>query len=165
MATLESHLVEDPHAKHETKGAYFKLVHDVAFCDRLLVDLGADPATGLIVNGHVPVKLEKGEEPLKRSGKAVTIDGAFSEAYGDKGFTLILEAGRTAIAEHHHFESVDDAVKAGADIVPRVRDLRTHDELRRVGDTEAGAAIRREIGALQALVQAFEDNRLIASEV
>jgi len=165
MATLESHLVEDPHAKHETKGAYFKLVHEVAFCDRLLVDLGADPATGLIVNGHVPVKLEKGEEPLKRSGKAVTIDGAFSEAYGDKGFTLILEAGRTAIAEHHHFESVDDAVKAGADIVPRVRDLRTWPEPRRVGDTEAGAAIRREIGALQALVQAFEDNRLNESEV
>jgi fructose-1,6-bisphosphatase-3 len=165
MATLEIHLVEDPHAKHETKGPYFTLVHDVAFCDRLLVDLGADPLTGLIVNGHVPVKVEKGEEPLKRSGKAVTIDGAFSEAYGDKGFTLILEATRTAIAEHHHFESVDDAVKAGADIVPRVRDLRSSSEPRRVGDTEAGAAIRREIGALQALVQAFEDNRLAEREV
>jgi fructose-1,6-bisphosphatase-3 len=165
MATIESHLIEDPHAKHETKGAWFRLVHDVAFCDRILVDFGADPATGLIVNGHVPVKLEKGEEPLKRSGKAVTIDGAFSEAYGDKGFTLILEAGRTAIAEHHHFESVDDAVKAGADIVPRVRDLRTWAEPRRVGDTEAGAAIRREIAALQALVQAYEDNRLNEHDV
>lgn len=161
MATIESHLVEDSHARHETKGAYFKLVHEVAFCDRLITDLGGDPATGLIVNGHVPVRLEQGEEPVKKSGKAVTIDGAFSESYGDKGFTLILEAGRTALAEHHHFESVDDAVKAGADIVPRVRDLRTFAELRRVGDTEAGAAIRREVAALNALVQAFEDNRLI----
>ena len=161
MSTIESHLVDDAHAKHETKGAYFKLVHEVAFCDRLIKDLGGDPATGLIVNGHVPVKLEKGEEPVKKSGKAVTIDGAFSEAYGDKGFTLILEAGRTALAEHHHFESVDDAVKSGADIVPTVRDLRTFAEPRRVGDTEAGAAIRREVGALIALVQAFEDNRLM----
>ncbi len=164
MATIESHLVEDPHAKHETKGAYFKLVHDVAFCDRLITALGGDPAEGLIVNGHVPVKLEKGEEPLKKSGKAVTIDGAFSEAYGDKGFTLILEAQRTAVAEHHHFESVDDAVRAGADIVPRVKDLRQHLVPRAVGDTEAGDAIRREIKALTALVEAFEDNRLTELE-
>jgi hypothetical protein len=45
--------------------------------------------------------------------------------------------------------------------VPIVRDLRTFAETRRVGDTEAGAAIRREVGALIALVQAFEDNRLM----
>ena len=160
MSTIESHLIDDDSVKHETKGAYFKLVHDVAFCDRLISDFGGDPATGLIVNGHVPVKLEKGEEPLKKSGKAVTIDGAFSEAYGDKGFTLILEARRTAIAEHHHFESVDDAVKAGADIVPKVKDLRTWSSPRLVGDTEAGAAIRREVQALTALVSAFEDNLL-----
>ena len=45
---------------------------------------------GLIVNGHVPVKVEKGEDPVKDGGNAVTIDGAFSEAYGDRGYTLIL---------------------------------------------------------------------------
>lgn len=162
MATIESHLVADEHARHETKGAYFKLVHDVAFCDRLLTMFGVDPSTGLIVNGHMPVKVEKGEEPLKRSGKAVTIDGAFSEAYGDKGFTLIVDANRTAIAEHHHFESVDDAVKAGGDIVPVVKDLRRWASPRLVGDTEAGDAIRRELKALAALVEAFDDNRLIA---
>jgi fructose-1,6-bisphosphatase-3 len=160
MATFESHFVADEHAKHETKNAYFKLVHDAAFCDRVFADFDVDAAVGLIVNGHVPVKLEQGETPLKKSGKAITIDGAFSEAYGDKGFTLILEASRTALAEHHHFESVDDAVKAGADIVPNVTDLRTYKSPRLVEQTEAGARIVREIEALQALVQAFEDNRI-----
>ncbi len=171
MATFESHfagarhpqtgeLVADDHAKHETKGAYFALAHDPAFCRRVFSELGADPRIGFIVNGHVPVKLEKGETPLKKSGMAITIDGAFSEAYGDKGFTLILEAGRTALAEHHHFESVDDAVKAGADIVPRVSDLRVYDNTRLVGESEAGDAIRREIEALEALVRAFDENRI-----
>lgn len=163
MATFESHFVADEHAKHETKGAYFKLAHDESFCRRVFAELGADPKTGFIVNGHVPVKLEKGETPLKKSGMAVTIDGAFSEAYGDKGFTLILEAGRTALAEHHHFESVDDAVKAGGDIVPTVTDLRSFPNARRVGETEAGAAIRREIEALNALLVAFDDNRIAES--
>ena len=158
MATIESQLVNDAHAKHETKNAYFKLVNDVDFCDRLLRDFGVDPAVGLIVNGHVPVRLENGETPLKKSGKAVSIDGAFSEAYGDKGFTLILEANRIAIAEHHHFESVAKAVDSGADIVPVVTNLRTWPLPRSVGDTEAGAAIRREVAALAALVTAFEDN-------
>jgi fructose-1,6-bisphosphatase-3 len=160
MATFESHFVADEHAKHETKNPYFKLVHDAAFCDRVFAELGGDPNVGFLVNGHVPVKLEKGETPLKKSGKAITIDGAFSEAYGDKGFTLILEASRTALAEHHHFESVDEAVKAGADIVPKVTDLRVHPQPRLVGQTDAGQAIRREIDALEALVRAFEDNRL-----
>ena len=34
-----------------------------------------------------------------------------------------LEAGRIALAQHHHFESVDEAVAAGADIIPTVTDL------------------------------------------
>lgn len=161
MATFEGHFVADESARHETKNPYFRRVHDAAFCDRVLADFDVDPALGLIVNGHVPVKLEQGEEPLKRSGKAITIDGAFSEAYGDRGFTLILEASRTALAEHHHFASVDDAVRAGADIVPKVTDLRTYASPRLVGQTEAGARIRREIEALLALVQAYEDNRLV----
>jgi fructose-1,6-bisphosphatase-3 len=38
----------------------------------------------MVVNGHVPVKWEEGESPVKKGGKAVIIDGAFSEAYGDK---------------------------------------------------------------------------------
>ncbi|HEY1098421.1 MAG TPA: fructose-bisphosphatase class III [Myxococcota bacterium] len=165
MATIESQLVDDAHAKHETKNAYFKLQHDVAFCDRVLTSFGVDPAVGLIVNGHVPVKLENGETALKKSGKAVTIDGAFSEAYGDKGFTLILEARRIALAEHHHFDSVDSTVDRGSDIVPVVTDLRTWSSPRRVGDTEAGSAIRREVEALSALVAAFDDNVVVEADV
>jgi fructose-1,6-bisphosphatase-3 len=174
MATFESHfcgakhpetgkLVADEHAKHETKGAYFKLVHDPAFCRRVFAELGGNPDVGYIVNGHVPVKLEKGETPLKKSGMAVTIDGAFSEAYGDKGFTLILEAGRTALAEHHHFESVDDAVAGGSDIVPKVENLRVFPAVRVVGETEAGAAIRKEMEALHALLRAFDENQIAES--
>jgi fructose-1,6-bisphosphatase-3 len=160
MATFESYFVADEEAKKENKNAYFKLVHDAGFCARIFVELGADPNVGFIVNGHVPVKVEKGEEPLKKSGRAVTIDGAFSEAYGDRGYTLILDANRTALAEHHHFESVTAAVASGADIVPKVVDLRRFDPPRTVGDTEKGEEIRREIDALNALIRAYEENRM-----
>ena len=71
----------------------FTLIHEPWFCEKCSTEFGVDPERGLIVNGHVPVKIEEGESPLKRSGKAITIDGAFSEAYGDHGYTLVLEAG------------------------------------------------------------------------
>jgi len=75
MATFETYFVADKATHKETKNPYFELIHDKAFCKRIATELGG---TGdvLIVNGHVPVKLEAGESPLKRSGMAVTIDGA-----------------------------------------------------------------------------------------
>src|SRR5262249_36731935 len=127
MATLETYLVADKSTHEETKNPYFKLIHERAFCARVMEAFGVDASRGLIVNGHVPVKLEKGESPLKKSGLAVTIDGAFSEAYGDRGYTLVLDADRTYLAQHHHFESVEDAVLRGADIIPAVTDIETYD--------------------------------------
>ena len=74
IATLERDFIADKHAHEETKNPYFTLIHEEGFCDRVLHEFHACPARGLIVNGHVPVKIEKGESPLKRSGKAITID-------------------------------------------------------------------------------------------
>jgi fructose-1,6-bisphosphatase-3 len=160
ITTLERDLVADPATHHETKNPYFKLIHEAAFCERVLAEFGCDAARGLIVNGHVPVKIDKGEDPLKRSGKAITIDGAFSEAYGDHGFTLVLEADRTFLGKHHHFESVEAAVRDGVDIIPAITVVREWERPRRVGDTERGAEIRAEIALLERLVAAYRTNAL-----
>lgn len=160
IATLEIDLVADKTTHAETKNPYFQLIHEVDFCEKILREFGVDPARGLIVNGHVPVKIEAGEDPVKRSGKAITIDGAFSAAYGDHGYTLVLEPDRTFLAEHHHFESVEAAVRDGVDIVPRVRTVREWSPPRRVADTEGGDAIAARIDRLEELVTAYGDNRL-----
>jgi fructose-1,6-bisphosphatase-3 len=108
----------------------------------------------------VPVKLEKGESPMKDSGKAITIDGAFSEAYGDHGFTLVLNADRTFLALHHHFDSVEAAVEDGVDIIPTTTVVKEYAQPRRVGDTERGAEIRAEIDLLGQLVDAYRRNEI-----
>ncbi|MBX7219033.1 MAG: fructose-1,6-bisphosphatase [Blastocatellia bacterium] len=156
MATFEGYFVADKQTRHETKNPYFKLIHEKDFCDRICREFGIE-TDGLIVNGHVPVKVEKGEEPVKRSGAAVTIDGAFSEAYGDRGYTLILAPERIALAEHHHFESISEAIHAGADIIPQVTNIRTYEQPRTVGDTQEGEEIRKRIYALERLALAYED--------
>jgi fructose-1,6-bisphosphatase-3 len=163
ITTLERDLIADKATHHETKNPYFKLIHDRAFCERVLAEFGCDPKRGLIVNGHVPVKLDAGESPVKRGGNAITIDGAFSPAYGDHGFTLVLESERTFLARHHHFESVEVAVRDGVDIIPTISTIREWDRPRLVGDTEEGAAIRAEIALLEQLVDAYRHHRLRAS--
>src|SRR5204862_2499970 len=104
-------------------------------------------------NGHVPVRLDQGEQPVKKSGRAITIDGAFAAAYGDKGFSLVLDAERMYLAQHHH-------VTPGADIIPTVSDVVVYDRPRTVGDTERGDELRSEIAALEDLVRAFETNAI-----
>lgn len=153
-------LIEDKATHHESKNTYFQLIHEKDFCEKILAEFGVNPELGLIVNGHVPVKVEKGENPLKRSGKAITIDGAFSEAYGDHGFTLVMEADQTYLAEHYHFESVEAALRDGVDIIPKTTAIRKWDRPRRVADTERGLAIRAEIELLERLIEAYRQNAL-----
>jgi fructose-1,6-bisphosphatase-3 len=163
MATFETYFVEDKATQEEVKNPYFKLIHDAGFCARVLRELGVTE-DGFLINGHVPVKLEQGEQPIKKSHHAITIDGAFAAAYGDKGFSLVLDANRMYLAQHHHFESADAAVKRGDDIVPTVADVEAYPRPRTVGDTEKGSELRAEITALEELVQAFETNQIRGGE-
>lgn len=160
ITTFERDFIQEKSSHRETKDPYFALIHEVDFCNKVLSEFGMATDGGLIVNGHVPVKVETGESPLKRSGKAITIDGAFSEAYGDYGYTLVLEPNRIVLAEHHHFESVDAALRDGIDIVPTVQEIRTFDSPRRLSDTERGQRIGYRLEMLERLIEAYQTNRL-----
>ncbi len=160
IASFERDFISDKQSHRETKDPYFSLIHHKPYCGKILAEFGVDSQQGLIVNGHVPVKVEKGESPVKRSGKAITIDGAFSEAYGDRGYTLVLEPTRIVLAEHHHFESVEAAMRDGVDIVPRVQEIRVFEQPRCTRDTERGQRIRYRIEMLERLINAYQTNRL-----
>ena len=155
MATFEGYFLADKATHKETKNPYFHRIHEAPFCREIAAEFGVTKEEPLIVNGHVPVKLEAGESPLKRSGLAVTIDGAFSAAYGDKGYTLVVDAERTYLAQHHAFASVQQAVEGGADIIPTIQELRRREAPRVLADTTRGEEIRAEIGALQDLIGAY----------
>ncbi len=158
ITTFERDLVADTATHHETKNPYFNLIHEAWFCEKVLAEFEVNPEVGLIVNGHVPVKVEKGESPLKRCGKAITIDGAFSEAYGDHGYTLVIGASGTLLARHHHFESVEAAISKGGDIVPTVTMVREWPVAKHVADSLQGQELRRTIGYLESLIKAYRAN-------
>lgn len=163
IATFESSFVADKETHKEHKNPYFELMHDSEFVKKIgkLFGVGEDV---LIVNGHVPVKIEKGEQPLKKGGNAITIDGAFSEAYGDRGYTLILRPQGIDLAEHAPFEGVNKVLDAGADIVPKISAIRQYSAPRTIGESSGGARIRRTIEDLEALVGAFQEGLIEESE-
>ncbi|HLP83321.1 MAG TPA: fructose-bisphosphatase class III [Phycisphaerales bacterium] len=156
LTTFESHFVADKAAHKEPKNAYFDLMHDAEFIKKIgrMFDLGDDV---LVVNGHVPVKAEKGEQPVKKGGNAITIDGAFSEAYGDRGYTLVLKPDRIDLAEHKPFPGVAAVLSAGSDIVPDMTTIRRYEKPRMLRDTDEGHALSRQADDLDALVHAYEE--------
>jgi fructose-1,6-bisphosphatase-3 len=156
LATFESSFIADKEAQKEHKNPYFELINDRDFVENLGRMFGVKTGV-LVVNGHVPVKVEKGEKPVKKGGNAITIDGAFSEAYGDRGYTLVLHPDRIDLAEHSPFEGVEAAVLHGADILPKVTTIRTYPHARTLGETDRGREVKRSIDDLEALVRGFQE--------
>lgn len=160
MATYESYFIDDKALHKEPGNAYFKLIHDARFCRSVLREFGVDAERGMIVNGHVPVKLDKGEDPVRGGGYAINIDGAFARAYGGRGMTLVLERNRTWLATHGEFTHLDDYLCGRGDMIPEIRELKTFVSSRRVSDTEQGEEIRRRIVMLERLLLAYQENLL-----
>jgi fructose-1,6-bisphosphatase-3 len=156
IATFETYFVADKAAHKEHKNAYFDLMHDAEFIKSIGRQFGMGDDV-LVVNGHVPVKIEKGEQPVKRGGNAITIDGAFSEAYGDRGFTLVLKPQAIELAEHAPFKGVEAVITQDADIVPRMTTVKSYPKARTIGDTRGGRKLRRRVELLDELVRAYQE--------
>lgn len=62
-----------------------------------------------IINGHVPVRSNQGENPIKANGKMLVIDGGFSRPYhletGIAGYTLVYHSRGFQLVQHEPFES------------------------------------------------------------
>ncbi|MGQ1908266.1 fructose-1,6-bisphosphatase [Marinifilum sp. RC60d5] len=159
MATFERYFLDDKDAQREESNMYYKLRDDKDACARILKEFGLDPEVSHIINGHVPVKVAKGESPVKAEGKLFVIDGGMSKPYqkvtGIAGYTLIYDSYSLILAEHTSFESKQRAILDEIDIVS-TRSMIEHATTRiRVGDTIIGENLRQQIQDLNRLLEAY----------
>lgn len=159
MATFERYFLNDKAAQHEEGNLYYKLRDSQEMSERILEEFGLNPETSHIVNGHVPVKVMKGESPVKAGGKLFVIDGGMSVPYqkvtGIAGYTLMYDSYNLILAEHAPFESKRKAIEEEDDIVS-IRSMLEHATQRiTVGDTNSGAEIREEVANLNRLLEAY----------
>lgn len=160
MTTFERYFIDAPELYKEKKGAFFVLANQRQACEDILREFGLDPAVSHIVNGHVPVRTNKGESPMRADGIRLVIDGGFSKPYhettGISGYTLIYNSHGLQLVEHEMFESKDKAIKSGADVHSRVQleDFKYHRML--VRDTDQGHELQLQIENLQKLLVAYK---------
>ncbi|MCQ2345139.1 MAG: fructose-1,6-bisphosphatase [Paludibacteraceae bacterium] len=161
MTTLERYFVADKDTHTEITGSYFKLADKAEICKQILKEFGLPTETGRIINGHIPVKTIKGEQPMRANGKRLVIDGGFARAYhaktGISGYTLIYNSQGIQLIEHEMFESKEQAVISGSDIHSRVQLKDFSDHRMLIKDTERGQELQRQIDDLERLIQAYKE--------
>ena len=161
MTTFERYFIADKATHAEKRNAYYALRDTEDAARKILKEFGLDPDTGRIVNGHVPVKVVKGERPIKANGRLIVIDGGFSRAYqkqtGIAGYTLISNSRGLLLAAHQPFESTQKAVSEELDIDSEMEVIHSHSYRMRVRDTDRGREIQAQIDELQALLHAYRE--------
>lgn len=159
MTTFERRLILDEKSWAEPKNPYYTYYQDAAVCELLLKEFGLEGRHCHIINGHVPVKVKKGESPIKGGGKLLVIDGGFSRAYqstsGIAGYTLIFNSRCMRIVSHQPFPGKRSVIRKNADIE---NDSLVFEQLERrmkVGDTDAGEELRLRAEELVELLAAY----------
>lgn len=159
MATFERYFVQEPETHKELPNPYYKQRNDEATMRKILVEFGLDPDTGFIINGHVPVRVKRGQRPIFANGKLLVIDGGMAKAYqsvtGIAGYTLIANSYGVLLAEHKPFVSVETAIRDAVDVHTVTESIITYPQRQLVRDTDQGQIIQQRIDALHALLGAY----------
>ena len=164
MATFERYFLKDKSIMKETKGSYYTLRNEDATVDLLLSEFGVEGDHRHIINGHIPVKTLKGENPMKAGGRLIVIDGGFSKPYqsqtGIAGYTLVYHSRGMSLVEHQPFTSTEEAIRNGSDIKSTHHLVETSSERIYVRDTDKGRDIRRRIDSLRKLLFAYQNGMI-----
>jgi fructose-1,6-bisphosphatase-3 len=164
MATFERYFIAEKETHHEEKNPYYALRDREETAVAILKEFGLDPTTGHIVNGHVPVRVKKGESPIKANGKLLVIDGGFAKAYqaitGIAGYSLIFNSYGLLLASHAPFESRERTLAELAAMQTKTEILERNQVRIRVKDTDEGRTIQRKIADLRDLLRAYQSGRI-----
>lgn len=157
MTTFERYFIADKTSHKEEKNPYYHLREEAEMCEKILEEFELDPGQGHIINGHTPVKEISGEDPIKADGKIIVIDGGFSKAYqsttGIAGYTLLYNSFGMQLVAHQYFNSKEDVVLNGADVLSVRRLVDKEVERKKVRETNTGAKLKEEIKMLNQLME------------
>lgn len=159
MATFERYFLKEKETHTEEKGNYFKNREDAKIVDRILDSFGLTGDNRHIINGHVPVHVMSGENPIKADGKLMVIDGGFSQAYhketGIAGYTLVYHSRGFELVQHEPFTNTSDAIQRGTDIKSTIQIVEMANRRMLVADTDKGEELQKQIEDLKELLYAY----------
>lgn len=152
ITTFERTFVDDSSLYHEDYNPYYQFSKKEECVEKILKEFNADEKRGHIINGHVPVLVNKGESPVKANGRLFKIDGGLSKSYHSKtgiaGYTLISNSHYIALAQHKNF------VK-GEENLSKVKIIERFENRILVKDTDKGKVLGEQIEDLKELIKAY----------
>ncbi|MBR5926755.1 MAG: fructose-bisphosphatase class III [Firmicutes bacterium] len=159
ITTFERLFIEDEATWKEDKNPYYTLMDDPKICKHILDEFGC---SGVIINGHMPVK--KGKNPVHAGGKAIVIDGGFAKAYqkttGIAGYSLVHNSYGFILSAHQAFDSKHAAISEDLDIhSTQVANQRIKTRILNK-DTDTGSEMQERIDALKELIKAYRSGVL-----
>ena len=159
MTTFERYFIADKRTHVEEKGHYYLMRDNASVCDYILDAFGVEGEHRHIINGHVPVHVAQGENPIKADGRLMVIDGGFAEPYhtttGIAGYTLVYHSRGFELIQHEPFTSTKDAVLKGTDIKSSKQIVEMTGNRIMVRDTDKGRILNEQIKELQELLYAY----------
>ncbi|MCD7904875.1 MAG: fructose-1,6-bisphosphatase [Clostridiales bacterium] len=165
IKTFERMMVKDTSTWEEPQDNYYTHYNNEAVCSMILREFGLFEASSHIINGHTPVKVIKGQSPIKGNGKLIIIDGGFCRAYqkttGIAGYTLIFNSHGIRLMSHHPFKSRRSAIIENKDILSVSERIETINHRVMVSDIDSGKKIRRTISDLTELLAAYRSGAIV----
>lgn len=162
--TFERLFIEDSSAHQEPTNYYYEYYNNEKECNMILHEFGLYSNRTHIINGHLPIKVKDGENPLKANGKLIMIDGGFCKAYHEKtgiaGYTLIYNSHGMRIKAHSSFASKEKVFYENKDIISESKIIETTNERLMVRDTDAGKQLKRLVDDLMNLLILYKNNRI-----
>ena len=168
LKSFERAYIDDPRAWHEEKDPYYRHYYSEEICKMILAEFGLQSDSSHIINGHTPVRTVKGELPIRAGGRLLVIDGGFCRNYHEKtgiaGYTLIYNSHGLRLKAHRPFRSIDEALCDNCDIRSDSEIVETERSRVLVKDTDAGAALKKEIGDLYLLFEQYRSGTIAPND-
>ena len=155
MATFERYFLTEKETHIEKRNPYYTLRNEEWFSKKVLKEFGVEE-NGSVINGHTPVKVKKGESPIRANGTVFVIDGGLSKAYqkttGIAGYSLLCNSYGFQIVTHYPFLGIEQQLKKTSNQadVKKVIDQQLPRKFNR--DTSKGIELQQQVNQLKRLL-------------
>ena len=167
VKTFERTFLSDESTWKEPKNPYYRYQDSEPVCRMLLREFGLYSENSHIINGHTPIHVMEGENPLKANGRLIVIDGGFCKAYqkttGIAGYTLIFNSHGMRLKSHQPFSGMEAALSENLDIDSQSQQVATLDKRLMVADTDTGEMLKEQIADLEDLLTAYREGLIAAT--
>lgn len=161
IKTFERAFIDDESASVEEKDPYYHYYLEERIATMILREFELYSDISHIINGHTPIKVGKGETPIRAGGKVIVIDGGFCKAYqkttGIAGYTLIYNSHGMRIKAHQPFESIEKVLIENKDIESSSDSFETEPFRVMVENTDVGKVLADNIKDLEELLYAYRE--------